>query len=1715
MSVRLLLSLALSVLGLGARALQAGEARALGEDSSLYLESDREAEKLLEAARSAARAGNWRQAVDAYQRLADFAGKGGAQPLVPAGAVSGASLPSDGQAIWLTVQDAASRELARLPGAALRLYREGHDAPAKALLDAALAARDASLLRTIAQRYLATSWGDDALAMLGSLAFERGDFTGALAAWHRLLEAHPEPSVPIPSILARMWVCYRLLGHDAAAQALAEELRARHGTASLRVAGREVAVGEFLDQDVAEVSPGPLADWPALGGDAGHARTASGPAELGGPAWRFTRGLGTPQPQALAQPLHATIYGDRVFLADHAAVFALSIETGQPVWLFPDAPEEGPVARLDETLHAVACADGRAFARLDQAIYAFDAQTGRLLWRKAFADERAAQQELGPPGKAKDGEPEGEAGAEAKDKDEGRGRGGRRRRGDKGLGAKTAILLTPPVVAGPRVFIGHTHLGEEARASLVALDAATGQELWRTFICSRTIPAFLGLGATAAPPAVGGGTVYMATNLGAIAALDGATGAIRWVNRYNSFPSHLRQSILERGERWANNPPIVAGAYLLVAPQDASSLLAIDAVRGALAWAAPRGGARYVLAGDDGRVFAIGSQVVAMSRLTGSRLWDAELPEPAAGRPALCQGRLYVPTGQALLAVDAADGRMATSRLWQAGEEPGNVAAADRALFVASPGRLYAFNDWASTLASLEAHRRKDAADPAVPLALGLHAAQRGAQAEAVPHLEEAIRLARERKNDGLAARARAALFGALRALGEEGDTAALAKALEHAPGPRERATLRLALARMHEAQGRPAEAIAALQGLLAQPETVTARLESGLNVSAKAAACAEISRIIRKRGRGAYAAVEAEAARQLAAAKDEGGLERLVRRFPNSAAAEEALARLLAAPNAQAMAPQLRELAHSLALEPASNARLEVEASLRALSQGILPASARLATRWQVHTRVAHQKAQVVPLPGAPRGRLYLATARRSFERAAPYDGIECRQADTGQLLWQREVADWDTLAVFAGGRIAIGTFDRVLVLDPLSGIERWGASVAEAPGVGIEALEPEAPVPPPRRRPGAAPGDAPGGGLQWPPWQRRRSERHRIVALAADGEAVYAALAGGEVAAFAAEDGKRLWTRQLEAKALLTRGLFLHGGRVWVAAESPGAVYALNAKDGTGNECIAFERDEAAFRLPRITGRPAFVPEHGRLYVVLDAHTVHAIDLRKGAKLWDAYVESSINRLLASEDGRHCFVVPDVFLHNAQIVSFDPDTGKVLRRRSVLGGALADAVLSGEALYVAERDTENALVIRSLGLDDLGERWRTAPLALAQPTGLALGDGLLAVAGRHGGSRTAVLIHAATGRILGDHEPKGATELSAALEGDLLVLGTDRGILALGAIEPQALEQRIAALGARAAQGDRAALAPLAAALAQRGDERAGIALLADALADETLPLADYASLKDQLNSLREAHAAREPAVIETAAMPVPPNIDGAIDEPWRADLAARLDGPAHIGEVQGVPIAVARWRSPSDLSAVLYTGWDARHFYFALDVSDDVHRTYTGQTESWIGDGLIISIDCDNDGGYGYRFTGRDLLLTLALTRKDERRDDEGEDEPSGEYRVRLKGDNSGAVYEVALPWDYLGIENPKPGLRFGFNVTVLDDDGDRAVKAISSSPGMILDRERTMLIRGFTPELFGKVLLTGPPPGPPPLWTPPPAARDEGTRLYRIRPSSTEK
>jgi hypothetical protein len=127
-------------------------------------------------------------------------------------------------------------------------------------------------------------------------------------------------------------------------------------------------------------------------------------------------------------------------------------------------------------------------------------------------------------------------------------------------------------------------------------------------------------------------------------------------------------------------------------------------------------------------------------------------------------------------------------------------------------------------------------------------------------------------------------------------------------------------------------------------------------------------------------------------------------------------------------------------------------------------------------------------------------------------------------------------------------------------------------------------------------------------------------------------------------------------------------------------------------------------------------------------------------------------------------------------------------------------------------------------------------------------------------------------------------------------------------------------------------------------------------------------------------------------------------------------------------------------------------------------------------------MIAIDPDLDGGYGYN--GRDYVFTQALMgKKPDKEDQEGDQgEPEGQYAVRRRLDGTGTVYEAAIPWAYLARIKPAAGTRFGFNIYITDDDsGHGASKGLVLTPGICLDRRRSLFGRGYSPELFAEVIL----------------------------------
>ena len=151
-----------------------------------------------------------------------------------------------------------------MPPAALAAYRTSADAEAQAVLAAAGRRAKRKALAEVVRRFFLSSLGDDAAYKLACLALDRHDFVGASRLLDKIIETHPDPSMPQAELLARLAVAAaHVQDRETAEQA--------RGSASGALGPRPPS--EIVDLVVAEVD---AATSPAKASLRGHERLAHG-----------------------------------------------------------------------------------------------------------------------------------------------------------------------------------------------------------------------------------------------------------------------------------------------------------------------------------------------------------------------------------------------------------------------------------------------------------------------------------------------------------------------------------------------------------------------------------------------------------------------------------------------------------------------------------------------------------------------------------------------------------------------------------------------------------------------------------------------------------------------------------------------------------------------------------------------------------------------------------------------------------------------------------------------------------------------------------------------------------------------------------------------------------------------------------------------------------------------------------------------------------------------------------------------------------------------------------------------------------------------------------------------------------------------------------------------------------------------------------------------
>lgn len=651
---------------------------------------------------------NWAQAVPLLQQLIE--------------SHSDELVPLESGRYW-NAADFAQAIIARFPSDALKLYRDRVDPLQKNLFEAGRRELDEQLLRRVVQTGFNSSYGDDALWILGELAFERGDFALARTMWELLIPeqpradqaaakltmvtgelTYPDPDYPAPEVAARLILCSIFAGHFELADRELPAFQKMYPQTKGHLAGEDGDFAEILARWRSKASKWtsqqPAAsDWPTVGGNNTRNRESSAPSESLGLRWSTVLPnnpfVGRSPRIALHErpPLSflPVVADGAVFVSGPDSVHAFDLLTGKPRWPTNDKDPSRIFTNVGETAlrptletvgvpyYSLTVDNGRLFTRLGppivrrsrnethtvSEIFGFDLRTeGQLIF------QQAASVLDGP-----DVSPE----------------------------ATGWSFEGTPVVDGNRLWVSARRGFPEEEIELACFDVESRQLVWRRRLCAvlRNNPEHYNVMGHRLLT-LSDGRLIVETSAGAIAALDAETGRVLWLVAYEVIPRDDLPIDLNDPRRHGLVPCVAAEGQIFAAPTDSNMIFCLDAATGRIIWQYKIGDRiQHLLGVFDGRLIASGRQLWALNVQHGRPIWPEQRvgsDDPRGhgyGRGVIAGGSIYWPLREEIWRVDLRTGALqARHAIQQAlGETGGNLVIANGILLIAQAQRLVALGE--------------------------------------------------------------------------------------------------------------------------------------------------------------------------------------------------------------------------------------------------------------------------------------------------------------------------------------------------------------------------------------------------------------------------------------------------------------------------------------------------------------------------------------------------------------------------------------------------------------------------------------------------------------------------------------------------------------------------------------------------------------------------------------------------------------------------------------------------------------------------------------------------------------------------------------------------------------------------------------------------------------------------------------------------------------
>ncbi len=176
-------------------------------------------------------------------------------------------------------------------------------------------------------------------------------------------------------------------------------------------------------------------------------------------------------------------------------------------------------------------------------------------------------------------------------------------------------------------------------------------------------------------------------------------------------------------------------------------------------------------------------------------------------------------------------------------------------------------------------------------------------------------------------------------------------------------------------------------------------------------------------------------------------------------------------------------------------------------------------------------------------------------------------------------------------------------------------------------------------------------------------------------------------------------------------------------------------------------------------------------------------------------------------------------------------------------------------------------------------------------------------------------------------------------------------------------------------------------------------------------------------------------------------PPSIDGNITRLATVPGWQKWDSKDH------VVFGTDTWKGSTDLSAESLLAWDKNYLYVAARVTDDsVQQPYFG-TNLWNGDGIMLMLDLPRQPE-GTRDSKKVFRIGISPGNLGEGGVPVSQPEtysfgdkggPVTGARVAARRTAVGYDIEAALPWKWLGLDQPQEGVPLAYDIVVADADG----------------------------------------------------------------------